>query len=475
MSRILIVDDEPSICWTLTEALSDDGHECRQASSAEEGLRLAAEFQPQVVLLDVRLPGRSGLDVLSEIRDLTGQAPVVVMTAFGDLETAVRAVSSGAFEYLVKPFELEDALRLVERATRGSSLDDKASAKSVAATGQLPGGMIGRSPRMQQVFKQIALAAACEVPVLITGESGTGKELVAEAIHRHSRRSECPFLPVVVAALNENVIESELFGHTRGAFTGAERERAGVLEMAAGGTVMLDEVGDIPLGTQVKLLRAIERQEWLPVGDSRPRRGEFRVIAATHRPLTKMIHDGTFREDLYYRLNVFSIELPPLRERLDDLPELAQAFLDRIMAGQERRTFSSGALEAMKSRRWPGNIRELKNVVEHAAVVSRGLEIGSESLPPEVERPVSASDPSAGSLREAARQWTQDQLAANPDASESALFDELLAEVEPALLAEVMKHCRDNRVAAAARLGMHRATLRQKLRRYAMDDRANDE
>lgn len=472
MSRILIVDDEPSICWTLTEALKDEGHTCRQASSAEEGLEVAREFQPQVILLDVRLPGRSGLEVLAELKSISSQAPVIVMTAFGDLQTAVKAVASGAFEYLVKPFELDDALQLVARATLQAQ--PNSTIGSGTSQGVAPTGMIGRSSKMQQVFKQIALAAACDVPVLITGESGTGKELVAEAIHQHSRRSERPFLPVVVAALNENVIESELFGHSRGAFTGADRERLGVLEMAGGGTVMLDEVGDIPLGTQVKLLRAIERQEWLPVGDSRTRKGDFRVIAATHRPLAKMIHEGTFREDLFYRLNVFSIELPPLRERLEDLPELANAFLSRLGQGNEQRSLSEAALEVMRKRLWPGNVRELKNVVEHAAVVSRASVIGPESLPPAIAPavPVSANEPS---LSEAARQWARANLRRSSDSPEGSLYDQLLAEVEPALLEEAMKYCKDNRVAAALRLGIHRATLRQKLRRYGLDDRVTDD
>lgn len=474
MSRILIVDDEPSICWTLTEALKDEGHTCRQASSAEEGLELAREFEPQVIMLDVRLPGRSGLEVLAELKASCAQAPVIVMTAFGDLQTAVKAVSSGAFEYLVKPFELDDALRLVKRATTENSASTANGSQATTAP-VAPTGMIGRSAKMQQVFKQIALAAACDVPVLITGESGTGKELVAEAIHQHSRRGQRPFLPVVVAALNENVIESELFGHTRGAFTGAERERAGVLEMASGGTVMLDEVGDIPLGTQVKLLRAIERQEWLPVGDSRTRRGDFRVIAATHRPLAKMIHDGTFREDLFYRLNVFSIELPPLRDRLEDLAELAQAFLSRMGQGNENRSFSASALEVMKQRLWPGNVRELKNVVEHAAVVSRASVIGPESLPAPIAPAAPVASATEPSLSEAARQWARTHLRRTSDDAEGSLYDQLLAEVEPALLEEAMKYCKDNRVAAAQRLGIHRATLRQKLRRYGLDDRVTDD
>ncbi|HRF01212.1 MAG TPA: sigma-54 dependent transcriptional regulator [Pirellulaceae bacterium] len=476
MSRVLIVDDEPTICWTLTEALQDEGHVCRQAASAEAGLAVADEFAPDVVLLDVRLPGRSGLDVLGDLERVSKGAPVVVMTAFGDLPTAVKAVSGGAFEYLVKPFELDDALRLVERAARQRQVEGTIAPST--ATMPIPGEMLGRSAVMQQVFKRIALAAASDAPVLITGESGTGKELVAQAIHRHSRRAERPFLPVVLAALNENLVESELFGHVRGAFTGAERERPGVLELAQGGSVMLDEIGDVPLAVQVKLLRAIERQEWLPVGDARPKRGDFRVIAATHRPLERMIREGTFREDLYYRLNVFPIELPPLRDRLEDLPELAQAFLAQCTRTGEHKRFTDEALAELARRDWPGNVRQLRNVVEHASIVSRSQEIGRESLPPPSRQQADSeagltTDPRT-QLVEATRRFVRDLLAEPTPTAEgdepSGLHDRLLETVEPALFDETLRHCGGNRLAASQRLGIHRATLRQKMRRYGMDD-----
>ncbi|HEV7999522.1 MAG TPA: sigma-54 dependent transcriptional regulator, partial [Planctomycetaceae bacterium] len=282
MSHVLIVDDEPSICWGFRELLAEEGYEVSVASSAEEALELAESALPDAVVLDVRLPGRDGLSTIQDLRRRIGAAPIIVITAFGNLETAVRALEEGAYDYLTKPFDLEQISEVLRRALRRSSTiaapanDDRSIA---------PETFIGTSPAMQAVFKQIALVAPSDVPVLITGESGTGKELVAQAVHRHSRRREAPFLPTCLAALSPGLIESELFGHVRGAFTGAEQARQGLLELADGGTVFLDEIGDVPLPVQVKLLRAFEQHEVTPVGDARSRRSDFRVLAATNRPL----------------------------------------------------------------------------------------------------------------------------------------------------------------------------------------------
>src|SRR4051794_13655021 len=304
MSRILIVDDEVSICWAFREFLTDEGHHVDVASSAEEGLELAAEDPPDALVLDVRLPGLDGLSAIAEFRKRIGPAPIIVITAFGNLDTAVRAMEGGAFDYLVKPFDLDQATNVVRRALEAGVAHARPSA-AAAPPGPVAGALIGRSPAMQYLFKSIALAAPADVPVLITGESGTGKELVARALHHHGRRRDGPFAPICLAALSPGLVEGELFGHMKGSFTGAAQDRKGLLELADGGTVLLDEVGDIPPGLQVKLLRAIEHREVTPVGDARPRPTDIRVIAATNRPLGELMASGQFREDLFFRLSVF--------------------------------------------------------------------------------------------------------------------------------------------------------------------------
>ena len=324
MSRILIVDDEASICWAFRESLADLGHHVEVASSAEEGLQTAGAGPFDAVVLDVRLPGKDGLTAMRDFRDRIGAAPIIVMTAFGNLETAVKALEGGAFEYLVKPFDLDQATDVVRRALEKQKASDRPAGTAGATS---PETLIGASAVMQDLFKSIALVAPTDVPVLITGESGTGKELAARAIHRHSGRRAGPFLPVCLAALSPNLVEAELFGHLKGSFTGAAQDRKGLLELANGGTVLLDEVGDIPPNLQVKLLRAIEHNEVTPVGDARPRATDFRIIAATNRPLAELMATGQFREDLFFRLSVFPIHIPPLRDRRDDITALAEHFL----------------------------------------------------------------------------------------------------------------------------------------------------
>ena len=468
--RILIVDDEASICWSLSQALEDEGYRCQQASSAEDALRVASDFQPNAILLDVRLPGMSGLEALEALQATSPNCIVIIMTAFGDLQTAVTAIRSSAFEYLTKPFELDHALDVVRRGLE--SQNSKAAQMEVELQAEPPQGMVGTSPAMQRVFKQVAQAANCDVPVLVTGESGTGKELIAEAIHQHSSRHTQAFMPVCLAAMNENLVESELFGHVRGAFTGAEEDRRGVLELAHQGTVFLDEMGDVPLTVQVKLLRAIERQEWISVGASRPQKGDFRVVAATHQPLLELIRDGSFREDLYYRLAVFHIELPPLRERLEDLEPLVDHFLLSVAGQEPPKRMSPSALAELRSRPWHGNVRELKNVVEHAAIVSRSHEIGVEHLPSPIELHESKQPDDPSSVVSSIVQWVRSQLSEGESAD---LYDRLLSMVEPPLLREVLESVGGNRVAASGRLGMHRATLRQKLRRHGLDESASED
>lgn len=474
MGSVLIVDDEPAICWTLREALRDEGHQVQVAPSAEEALRLTAgnpaAFVPDAVLLDVRLPGRDGLEALDDLRQNIGAVPVIIMTAFGDLQTAVNAVEHGVYDYLLKPFDLDPALAIVNRALQPPVSDSTEGAAGTALPPSSAGEtIIGRSLAMQQVFKNIALAAASEISVLITGESGTGKELVARALHRHSPRRDADFLPVCIPALNPGVIESELFGHVRGAFTGAAEDRIGLLELARAGTVFLDEVGDIPLHLQVKLLRAIEQGEITRVGEARARPAKPRLLTATNRPISELIAQGQFREDLYFRLSVFHIHLPPLRERPEDIPLLAEHFVQQTQAarGGHPVTLSEAALRELARRTWPGNVRELRNAVEHAALVSRGGMIHPEHLP----RPLAAARVEHANLLDtvqaALRKWVAQAARENTDPSPE-FYAEFLHLVEPPLLEVVLEHVAQNKAAAAQLLGLHRATLRQKLRRYGL-------
>ncbi len=328
VKHILIVDDEEAVCWSLERALGREGHSVAVAASAEQAFALLARQRPDVMILDVRLPGMDGLTALTRIRQIVPDLPVIVVTAFGDLPTAVRAVEGGAFDYLAKPFDLSQALETVHRALHRRPIPETKESAETATIG--PEEIVGRGPAMQAVFKRIALVASRDACVLITGESGTGKELVARAIHRYSARRDRPFLPVHVAALNPNLVESELFGHARGAFTGATEARPGLLALANGGTVFLDELADIPLPVQVKLLRVLEHNEVLPVGGHQPQPLDIRILTATHQDLTRCVAEGRFRHDLYFRLNVFQIALPPLRERPEDIEPLAEHFLRRF-------------------------------------------------------------------------------------------------------------------------------------------------
>lgn len=452
--KVLIVDDEETISWALKRLAADEGYSATVAASAEEAIAMTRREPFDLVMLDVRLPGMNGLSAMRELKQLLPQTPIVVMTAFGNLETAVEAIRNGAFDYVTKPFDIEQAAAVMRRAV--ARREAPAAPTQVVAADEL----VGSSPAMQDVFKRIALVAATNVPVLITGQSGTGKELVARAIHRHSSCAGGPLVPVNLAALNLALVESELFGHARGAFTGAEAARQGLLELADGGTVFFDEAGEIPLSVQVKLLRALEQQEVTPVGDARPRTVSFRVIAATHRDLRTEVRGGTFREDLFFRLAVFEIELPPLRARKEDIPVLAEHFLNRLHGGGQAIAFAPEAIEELRGRSWPGNVRELRNAVERAALVARSGTIFPEHLPP-ANPASSANADGTMELAEAVRDWAAARLSGSKQTSD--LYQQLLDAVEPPLLEAVLKQTGNNRLAAAQLLGMHRATLRKKL------------
>ncbi|HXG08597.1 MAG TPA: sigma-54 dependent transcriptional regulator [Gemmataceae bacterium] len=461
MSRVLIVDDEEAVCWALERALTQEGHQVVVAASAEEGFAIAQRQPVDAVVLDVRLPGLDGLSALGRLRQLTRDAPVIVVTAYGNLNTAVRAVEGGAFDYLAKPFDLGQALEAVGRAVQRRALQGQVPTDDGEPdTG--PEEIVGRSPAMQAVFKRIALAAPRDTCVLITGESGTGKELVARAIHRYSARRDRPFLPVHVAALNPNLVESELFGHVKGAFTGATQSRPGLLALADGGTVFLDELADIPLPVQVKLLRVLEHNEVMPVGGTQPQPLDIRILAATHQDLARRVAEGHFRHDLFFRLNVFQIHLPPLRERPEDIVPLAEHFLRR---------FEPRALpllpqteQYLKSLPWFGNVRELRNALEHAAIVARGGPLLPEHFPALAVGP-SPADP-AEQLAAAVRLWAAQRISACGAQTPTHLYADLLRQVEPVLLEEVMRRVQGNRQEAARWLGLNRATVRKLLARY---------
>lgn len=467
MSHVLIVDDEPSICWGFREFLTEDGHEVSVAASAEEGLRLVSQRSPDAIVMDVRLPGMDGLTALRELRTRLRDVPVIVITAFGNLETAVEAVRQGAFDYLPKPFDLQQASDIVVRALQSRIVGEPAK----EAVGAMPRDhLVGASAAMQQVFKQIALVAASDVPVLITGESGTGKELVARAVHRNSPRGAEPFAPVCLAALSPGVVESELFGHVKGSFTGATVDRRGLLELAGEGTVLLDEIADTSPALQVKLLRTIEEREVIPVGDAQPRPIRARLVAATNRNLHELIKAGEFREDLYFRLSVFHIHLPPLRDRPDDVPPLAEHFLRLCRPAGVPARMSDEFVAALRLRRWPGNVRELRNVIEHAAIVSRSGLLGPEHIPPETSAGAGPGGPDVASANVLSDWVRQQSNAAGQGPGDDGVYERYLALVEPPLLKSVLERCGYNRAAAAQVLGIHRATLRQKLRRYGLDD-----
>ncbi len=471
MSCILVVDDEASICWAFRESLGDEGHHVEVAASVEEGLRIAASRPLDAVVLDVRLPGVDGLTAMAAFRERIGEAPIVIITAFGNLETAVHAMEGGAFDYLVKPFDLDRATGVVTRALQARA-GHEPEPGAVASPFE-PDALVGRSPVMQELFKRIALVAPTEVPVLITGESGTGKELVARAIHRHSPRRSGPFVPVNLAALNPTLVERELFGHVKGAFTGAHEDRPGLIELSSGGTLLLDELGDVPTDVQVKLLRVIEHREFAPVGDVRPRPVDLRVMAATNRPLGELMAAGRFREDLFFRLSVFPIHLPPLRDRREDIRALAEHFLRHAGLPDSADTRLVPALiEGLRARVWSGNVRELRNAIEHAAIVARGRTLGPEHLPPAHAAVGGAPRPAGDDLHHRIGDWARHQLDTPQPVSEGegeALYERLLGVVEPPLLETVLERCKDNRAAAAQALGIHRATLRQKLRKYGLD------
>lgn len=458
MANILIVDDEESICWGLSRACRKAGHEAETAASFESAIEKGKQRNFDLVLIDVRLPGMDGLSAISHLREMFGPIPVIVMTAFGDLQTAIDAIQRGATEYLTKPFELEVALNAIDDALSRYGTHDA----GLPASAGNPTGLAGSTAVMQELYRQIALATTTDASVLLSGESGTGKELVARSIHRYSRRAKGPFVAVNIASLSPTLAESELFGHLRGSFSGAEGDRTGVIQQATGGTLFLDEVADIPLELQVKLLRVLDLGEVTPVGGNSPVKTGFRLISASHRHLQQMIADGEFRHDLYYRLKTIEIHVPALRERLSDIPELIRFFL--AQSGSPVAGVSDEFIAAMQARTWPGNVRELKSAVERAAVFARGGILRASHVPDkESSLPKKHADNADLDEQIAAlsAEWIRRKWESGP---QDGLYEQLLQTIiEPAVLKAAFELSDRQYSSAARRLGIHRTTLKRKL------------
>ena len=464
--KILIVDDESSICWAFSQLLQHEGWQTLTAASAEEGLELAESEHPDLVVLDIRLPGMSGLDALPKFRTLNPELPILVMTAHGTMDTAIEATRRGAYNYLIKPIHNADALHQIRTALERRNLSrEVAQLRRDAAGGASASSMAGKSPAMQEVYKKIGAVAGAGSSVLILGESGSGKELVAHAIHGYSARSRGPFIAVNCAALPEPLLESELYGHVKGAFTGAFRDKEGKAETARGGTLFLDEIGEMPLSIQAKLLRFLEEKKFERVGSVETVEADVRILAATNLDLRTQIKKQLFREDLYYRLNVVSIELPALRQRKDDIPLLVAHFLARANSAG----ISKDAMELIERFDWPGNVRELRNAVEHAVILSRGGVIAPEHLPAHVLRSLNGEDaPSGHSLADLVRARTLAALNKSENMEQGNAYAEIISDVEKAILDTTLKRVNGNQVKASALLGIHRTTLRKKIEEFGL-------
>jgi two-component system nitrogen regulation response regulator GlnG len=461
--RVLIVDDDESVRWVLKKALEKEGLDALLAKDAQEGFQLLKDGTVSLVLMDIRMPGMSGLDALERLRQEGKDVAVIIMTAQATMQNAIEAMRRGAYDYITKPFDLDEVAILVRKALDVRRLSQEVDALKAEVREKYEGGLVGTTPAMQEIYKTIGRVAESDATVLIHGESGTGKELVARAIHYHSKRAGRPFVAVNSAAIPSELLESELFGHEKGAFTGAVARKIGKFEAAAGGTLFLDEIGDMSLSLQGKLLRVLQEKEFERVGGTEPIRTDVRVIAATHHNLEKMVRENRFREDLFYRLNVIQISLPPLRKRKDDIIPLAEHFLLKHQAGLGgmRKVLTAETQKVMRAYDWPGNVRELENAVQRAVTLSQGDKIFPDSLPPQVFKPGQGVTISFENFLEEKLSDLVDRLGG---LDKGDIYDMVIQRVEKPLLTLVLRKTEGNQVRAAQLLGINRNTLRKKIR-----------
>jgi len=464
MKSVWIVDDDRSIRWVFEKALTRENIAFRSFSSAQEALAALEDEEPRVVVSDIRMPGESGLTLLQKARERNGALPVIIMTAYSDLESAVTAFQGGAYEYLPKPFDVDHAVELIRRAMH----DNNNAEVPEEGQGAEP-EILGQAQAMQNVFRAIGRLSQSHATVLITGESGTGKELVASALHRHSPRASHPFIAINTAAIPKDLLESELFGHERGAFTGAQAMRRGRFEQADGGTLFLDEIGDMPQELQTRLLRVLSDGHFYRVGGHQPVKASVRVIAATHQDLEARVKQGLFREDLFHRLNVIRLRLPSLRERREDIPLLAIHFLRKSARALnvETKRLSDAALKYIALLDFPGNVRQLENLCHWLTVMAPAVQIEVEDLPPEV-RTVSAA-PVAQNWVSALEREAEARLARG----ESRIMDELSRQFEKTLILKALAQTGGRRIEAAQLLGIGRNTLTRKVQELGIDGDSN--
>ncbi len=463
LRKLLIIDDEQNVLYSMKKALQSEVLEVITADTAASGIGKVRLEKPDAVVLDLRLPDGHGLGVFNEIHESFPRLPVIIITAFSTMETAVEAMKRGAYEYLLKPIELQVLKDLVERALEISRIDSSSPTFGPSGAARQDQKIIGRSQAMQEVFKAIGRVAPQDITVLIQGESGSGKELIAEAIRDHSMRANGPYLAINCAALQETVLESELFGHERGAFTGAEKSRIGKFEEVHGGTLFLDEIGDMSSTTQAKVLRLLQDGSFQPVGSNETRTADVRIITATNRNLEKMVSEGLFREDLFYRLRGFVINVPSLRERMEDLELLAMHFLEKFNRelGKNIQNMTAEAMRCLEAYQWPGNIRELQSVIRYAMLYAVGDTITSSSLPPHLRADTATNIVDLKSEQDSTllSKLIEDQIARNS----TNVYRNVHSAVDVMLLYKVLEISQGNQVQAAQILGISRTTLRNRL------------
>ena len=462
--KIWVIDDDNSIRWVLEKALQKAGLMMESFDNAGSVLEALQHEEPALIISDIRMPGMDGLELLEHINVLYPKLPVIIMTAHSDLDSAVSAYKGGAFEYLPKPFDVDEAIALARRAL---ALREQQQVEVGAQVEQETPEIIGKAPAMQEVFRAIGRLSHSNATVLINGETGTGKELVALALHRHSKRADKPFVALNMAAIPRDLLESELFGHERGAFTGAQSRRTGRFEQANGGTLMLDEIGDMPAELQTRLLRVLADGEFYPVGAHTPKQVDVRIIAATHQDLAQRVTNGDFREDLFHRLNVIRVHIPPLRERREDIPLLMQHFLGRAAQelAVEPKLLRPEVGKALMSLDWPGNVRQLENLCRWLTVMAPAQEIHVEDLPGELLGETGVAAMAGADWQQLLRQWVHQQLADDRE----QLLNEALPAFERIMIETTLQHTSGRRQEAARLLGWGRNTLTRKLKELGIN------